>query len=156
MSYEEFLTELYSGLKDYPFRLKDSFIQNADATVSWLWLTSAKDQSKNIPTLNALSREDHYDAIRARVRETAVKNKKLSNVVLRIHVELKEQIEDNGGGLGGGLGCELDDEGMTFGRTVVAINSCLDCRAPPVVNVRGLPALQRQLLQSLTRHYART
>jgi hypothetical protein len=148
VSYAEFLAELFSGLKESPFRLKDSFIQNADATVSWLWLTSSKDQSKTIPPLNALSRLDHYEALRTKVSETAVKNKKLANHVLRIHVELKEQVENDGG--------ELSDDMEIYGRPVAPINSRLDCRPPPLGNVRTLPVFQKRLLRSPTRSYVRT
>jgi hypothetical protein len=134
VTYEEFLAELYSGLKDKPFRLKDSFIQNADATVGWLWLTTAKDQSKSLPTLNALAREDHYDAIRAKVAETAgTRNKKLANVILRIHIDLKEQVEDNAAVDNGD-----ENEGPGYGRPVAAIISSLDCSPPPLVNVQNL------------------
>jgi len=148
MSYAEFLAELYSGLKESPFRLKDSFIQKADATVSWLWLTSSKDQSKTIPPLNALSRLDHYEALRTKVSETVAKNKKLANHVLRIHVELKEQVDDDGG--------ELSDEMAIYGRLVAPINSRLNCRPPPFINVRTLQAFQRQRLRLPTRSYMDT
>lgn len=120
--YKKFLEELFSGLKEPPFRLKEAFLQNADATITWLWLTTRKDQCKSLPTLNALSREEHYEAIRDNVMETTAKSKKLSNVILRIHIELKERIGDNDDESNG---TESFSEEAPYARPVVSINSIL-------------------------------
>ena len=134
MAYKEFEAELFSGLKQSPFRLKDTVLQNSDTTVNWLWLTTVKDQCKTLPTLNALAREEHYEALCAKVVETALKNKKLSNVILRIHVELKTITVDGGEENG-----DVPDEGL-YGRSVPAGTiSWPDCRPPPLVNVKIWP-----------------
>lgn len=105
------MDELYSRLTESPFKLKTDFIQSSDATVSWIWLSSARDQSKILPTLNALARKEHYESIRFMVSGTAIKNKKLINQVLRIHVELNtKQVDD-------GIAVPCEEE--TNGRPVV-------------------------------------
>jgi hypothetical protein len=152
MAYREFQAELFSGLKQSPFKLKDTVLQNSDTTVSWLWLTTAKDQGKNLPTLNALAREEHYEAICAKVAETALKNKKLSNVILRIHVELKAITVDDGGEENG----DVPDEGL-YGRSVPAGTiSWPDCRLPPIVKKKAWPVFQSHIYPFVMKNYGTT
>jgi len=149
MACREFQAELFSGLKQSPFKQKDTVLQNSDITVSWLWLIMAKDQGKNLTTLNALAREEHYEAICAKVAETALKNKKLSNVILHIHVELKAITVDDVGEENG----DESNEGL-YGRLVpVGTISWPDCRPPPLVSVNTWLVFQSQVYPFVIKNY---
>jgi hypothetical protein len=101
--YQTFIDSLLAGLTTSPFRLQREYVDANEATIDWLWLTSAKDQGKKLPTLNALVREEHYESIGRQIRESMVRNKKLSNQILRIHVSFTdganhEDVNRGGGG----------------------------------------------------------
>ena len=109
----------------------------------------AKDQGKNLPTLNALAREEYYEAICAKVAETALKNKKLSNVILHIHVELKAITVDDVGEENG----DESNEGL-YGRLVpVGTISWPDCRPPPLVSVNTWLVFQSQVYPFVIKNY---
>ena len=93
LDYDVFLDQLYEWIAKKA-RLAIEKVEESSKTIQWFWNTVQKSQGKVLPRYSDLENTEHYSQLQRDVKNSAVKNPSLANMILRIHVDLRTVSSD--------------------------------------------------------------
>jgi hypothetical protein len=88
-SYEEF-TEILQDIACMKGKISPDDYEDFETNISWIWISVAKSQAKNLPRFNGLENRDNFAQIQSDIETHFRAKKHLNNMVLRIKIELSK------------------------------------------------------------------